>query len=71
MSDTTKPQPVAYEFLHSNGHAIVDYSEHTHVGPLTADKGYRKLPLIYAEPRNKEEAKAMIIAGMRALGMDL
>lgn len=42
-------KPVAYEFLHPNGHAIVDYSEHTHVGNLTADKGYTARPLMYAE----------------------
>lgn len=42
---------VAYEFLHPNGHAIVDYSEHTHVGHLTADKGYVAHPLVYAGGR--------------------
>jgi hypothetical protein len=42
--------PVAYEFLHANGHAIVDYSEHTHVGHLSADQGYKKRPLIYGPP---------------------
>jgi hypothetical protein len=40
--------PVAYEFLHANGHAIVDYSEHTHVGHLGTEKGYAKLPLTYS-----------------------
>jgi hypothetical protein len=42
--------PVAYEFLHPNGHAIVDYSEHTHVGHLSAEKGYVKRALVYARP---------------------
>lgn len=40
--------PVAYEFVHSNGHAIVDYIEHTHVGHLSAEKGYAKTPLVAA-----------------------
>ena len=37
--------PVAFEFWHSNGHAIVDYSENTHVGHLSGEKGYAKTPL--------------------------
>jgi N-glycosidase YbiA len=41
---------IAYEFLHPNGHAIVDYTEHTHVGHLTAEKGYVAKPLVYAAP---------------------
>jgi hypothetical protein len=41
---------VAYEFHNVNGHAIVDYSEHTHAGHLTADKGYIKRALVYADP---------------------
>lgn len=41
------PRVVAYEFLHPNGHAIVDYSEHTHVGHLSAQKGYAARPLVY------------------------
>jgi hypothetical protein len=39
---------VAYEFRHPNGHAIVDYSEHTPVGRLSAEKGYVARPLVYA-----------------------
>lgn len=62
---------VAYEFVHPNGHAIVDYTEHTHTGHLAEGLGYEKRPLIYAEPRTREEAKAMVVAGMRALGMAL
>jgi len=39
---------IAAEFWHAtNGHAIVDYSEHTHVGHLTADKGYKRRPLVH------------------------
>jgi hypothetical protein len=38
---------VAREFYHENGHAIVDYSEHTCVGPLTKEKGYTPHPLVY------------------------
>lgn len=38
--------PIAYEFLHPNGHAIVDYSEQTHIGHLSAEKGYVKHPLV-------------------------
>jgi hypothetical protein len=53
----TDTQPVAYEFLHPNGHAIVDYSEHTHVGHLTAEKGYAKLPLVYASTASAKEAR--------------
>lgn len=41
--------PVAYEFTHQNGHAVVDYTEHTYVGRLTAEKGYTARPLIYAD----------------------
>jgi len=42
--------PIAYEFWNpETGHAIVDYSEHTYVGLLTAEKGYVKKPL-YAGP---------------------
>lgn len=38
---------VATEFWNrKNGHAIVDYGEHTHVGHLTAEKGYQRFPLI-------------------------
>lgn len=40
---------VAYEFHHQEtGHAIVDYSEHTHAGHLSAEKGYTAKPLVYA-----------------------
>jgi hypothetical protein len=42
-------QPVAFEFYNvANGHAIVDYKEHTHVGHLTTEAGYIQRPLIYA-----------------------
>ena len=41
MQPQVEQRPVAYEFYNPvTGHAIVDYSEHTHVGHLTADKGY-------------------------------
>lgn len=53
---------IAYEFLHPNGHAIVDYSERTHVGDLTAEKGYKKLPLVY--PADAIEAAAQVCDGM-------
>jgi hypothetical protein len=40
---------VAYEFYNpTTGHAIVGYDEHTHVGHLTAEKGYVKRALVYA-----------------------
>ena len=43
--------PIAYEFYNpATGHAIVDYSEHTHVGHLSADKGYVAKPL-YTHPQ--------------------
>ncbi len=39
---------IASEFWNrENGHAIVDYSEQTYVGPLTADKGYERRPLVH------------------------
>ena len=39
---------IAAEFWHrTNGHAIVDYSEHTHVGHLTDEKGYERRPLVH------------------------
>lgn len=39
--------PTAYEFYNpATGHAIVDYSEHTHVGQLSREKGYVPLPLV-------------------------
>ena len=39
---------IAAEFWHrENGHAIVDYSEHTHVGHLTEEKGYERRPLVH------------------------
>lgn len=38
---------IAAEFWHrENGHAIVDYSEQTHVGHLTDAKGYERRPLV-------------------------
>ena len=43
---------VAFEFYNrATGHAIVDYSVNTHVGKLSADKGYEARPLVYAAPR--------------------
>lgn len=43
---------VAAEFWNPmNGHAIVDYGEHTHVGHLSEEKGYERRPLVHrAEP---------------------
>ena len=39
---------VAAEFWHrTNGHAIVDYSEQTHVGHLSVEKGYERRPLVH------------------------
>lgn len=39
---------VAAEFWHRvNGHAVVDYSEQTHVGHLTQEKGYERRPLVH------------------------
>lgn len=57
--------PVAYEFHNINGHAIVDYSDHTHAGHLTAEKGYRKRALIYADPvmPSHPEAAPAALAG--------
>jgi hypothetical protein len=46
----TKQNVVAYEFLNEKtGHAIVDYTENTHVGQLTAGNGYTARPLVYAD----------------------
>jgi hypothetical protein len=53
------PGTVAYEFHHPNGHAIVDYSVHTHVGPLTPEKGYVAKPLVYASERDRWADEAM------------
>jgi hypothetical protein len=40
---------IAAEFWHrENGHAIVDYSEQTHVGFLSDVRGYDRLPLVHA-----------------------
>lgn len=45
---------VAFEFYNrATGHAIVDYSVNTHVGNLSADKGYEARPLVYAEKREE------------------
>jgi hypothetical protein len=57
-------KPVAYEFKHPNGHAIVDYGSDTHLGPLPEEKGYVAHPLIYAEPLTTaaEEARAILLA---------
>lgn len=50
MLKQKQPAAVAYEFINKkSGHAIVDYSEHTHVGHLSAEKGYEKRPLVYAD----------------------
>lgn len=39
---------IAAEFWHrTNGHAIVDYSEHTHVGNLSEENGYQRRPLVH------------------------
>jgi len=46
----TQQNVVAYEFFNeATGHAIVDYSESTHVGQLTAKNGYTARPLVYAD----------------------
>ena len=38
---------IAAEFYNSaTGHAVVDYSEHTHVGHLSAENGYERFPLV-------------------------
>lgn len=45
---------VAFEFYNrATGHAIVDYSVNTHVGNLSADKGYEARPLVYADKREE------------------
>lgn len=45
---------VAFEFYNrATGHAIVDYSVNTHVGNLSADKGYEARPLVYAAKREE------------------
>ena len=45
---------VAFEFYNrATGHAIVDYSVNTHVGKLSADKGYEARPLVYADKREE------------------
>lgn len=51
-------EPIAYEFYNpATGHAIVDYSEHTHVGHLTAAKGYIAKPLFF-HPQPKRELRS-------------
>jgi hypothetical protein len=56
-ADATHPRHVAYEFFNpATGHAIVDYSEFTHVGRLTAERGYLKLPLVYADAMQAGDA---------------
>lgn len=63
------PPAAAFEFYNpETGHAIVDYSEHTHVGRLSADRGYVKVPLMYPGGA-KTVAEAVEIA--RKSGMDL
>lgn len=45
---------VAFEFYNrATCHAIVDYSVNTHVGRLSADKGYEARPLVYAAKREE------------------
>lgn len=45
---------VAFEFYNrATGHAIVDYSVNTHVGNLSADKGYEARPMVYAAKREE------------------
>lgn len=45
---------VAFEFYNrATGHAIVDYSVNTHVGNLSAAKGYEARPLVYADKREE------------------
>lgn len=48
MKAAIPQEPVAYEFLHPNGHAVVDYTANTHVGHLTPENGYVAIPLVYA-----------------------
>lgn len=44
-------EAVAFEFYNpATGHAIVDYSQQTHVGPLTKEMGYEARPLGYVTP---------------------
>lgn len=44
-------EPVAFEFYNpTTGHAIVDYSRQTHVGPLTKEMGYEARALGYINP---------------------
>lgn len=39
---------IAAEFWNrTTGHAIVNYSEHTHFGHFTNEKGYERRPLVY------------------------
>jgi hypothetical protein len=42
---------VAFEFYNpATGHAIVDYSEHTHLGHLSRELGYIARPLVRPQP---------------------
>ena len=44
-------EPVAFEFYNpATGHAIVDYSEHTHLGHLSRELGYIARPLVRPQP---------------------
>jgi hypothetical protein len=61
-------KPIAYEFRHPNGHAIVDYGSDTHLGPLPEEKGYVAHPLVYAEPLATAAAEASAI--LRAMYCD-
>ncbi len=49
-------EPVAFEFYNpATGHAIVDYSEHTHLGHLSREMGYISRPLVRAQQPLTEE----------------
>jgi hypothetical protein len=44
-------EPVAFEFYNpATGHAILDYSEHTHLGHLSREMGYIARPLVRPQP---------------------
>jgi hypothetical protein len=59
-------EPVAFEFYNpATGHAIVDYSEHTHLGHLSRELGYIARPLVRPQPAQQpltEEQIQMIDA---------
>ena len=63
---TTKPNAVAYEFFNEKtGHAIVDYTENTYAGQLTARNGYTARPLVYAD-----EAKVVSLLALDAKAVE-